>query len=167
MKQLLAGRSGPASMVTVINAGSIPSDHWLRNMGSWRWAELSAKDVTGFDFMSFLVGQSIHSVARTDVASETNYTDDDSATVTLKFADGSNGNAPLSRERQPQFSERADHCFQRRPGVGVRQLRTLHSWGWSGVRRMKLWSRIKDTTAKLPRSLMRVSGGTPRSDEFA
>ncbi|HEY2827413.1 MAG TPA: bi-domain-containing oxidoreductase, partial [Pirellulales bacterium] len=31
MKELLASRSGPANIVTVVNAGTVPADHWLRD----------------------------------------------------------------------------------------------------------------------------------------
>jgi len=150
----------------VINAGSIPSDHWLRNM------EVGGGRIIGegchwLDFMSFLVGQSIHSVARTDVASETNYTDDDSATVTLKFADGSNGTLHYLAKGNRSFPKERITVFSDGRVLELDNFRTLHSWGWSGFRRMKLWKQDKGHNSEITSFVDAVSGGYSVSDEFA
>lgn len=138
IKQLLAGATGPKSFIMTVNAGAIPSEHWTQDpaVGGGR---ILGEACHFIDLLRFLAGHSIVSSQRLDMDSSSG----DTATLSLRFADGSmgtihyftNGNKAFPKERLEVFA-----------GGRILQLdnfRRLTGYGWPDFRGMRLWRQDK------------------------
>lgn len=107
MKTLLAPSIAPMAMTMTVNAGAIPSDHWVQDpaVGGGRIVGEACHFV---DLMRFLAGSPIVRAEAAGMRSDT----DDTAGITLAFANGSigaiqyyaNGNKALAKERLEVFA---------------------------------------------------------------
>lgn len=107
MKSLLAPSIAPMAMTMTVNAGAIPSDHWVQDpaVGGGRIVGEACHFV---DLMRFLAGSPIVRAEAAGMRSDT----DDTAGITLAFANGSigaiqyyaNGNKALAKERLEVFA---------------------------------------------------------------
>lgn len=107
MKELLESTSGPLAMTMTVNAGAIPSDHWVQDsaIGGGR---IVGEACHFIDLMRFLVNSPIVSARATGMVSESA----DTAAITIAFADGSigaiqyfaNGSRALAKERLEVFA---------------------------------------------------------------
>lgn len=116
-KALLSNVREPKTILYRVNAGMLPSDHWLRDprQGGGR---LLGEGVHFFDFLSFVVGSTPVrvSAAALDRGPLVGH-DADNATVTIAFADGSvgtviyngQGHSGLGKERIEIFG--GGHSF--------------------------------------------------------
>jgi predicted dehydrogenase/threonine dehydrogenase-like Zn-dependent dehydrogenase len=90
-KDFFAGRETPLSILYRVNAGRLPKDHWLQNdvEGGGR---IIGEVCHFIDLMQYLTGAPPVSVfAEAMSAKSSKIVDADSAFITLRFADGSNG----------------------------------------------------------------------------
>ena len=164
MKQLLTGRSGPASIVTVVNAGYLLPDHWTRDpeVGGGR---IIGEGCHWIDLMSFMLGQSIVSVSATAVGNDLSAADDDSTTVSLRFADGSLGTLNYLARGHRGFPKERMTVFSDGRVLELDNFRVLKGWGWPGFRRMRLWRQDKGHRAEINAFVERVrDGGDPLMD---
>jgi len=86
LKELLRGIAGPKTMTYRVDAGSLPSEHWLLDPAEGG-GRLLGEGVHFFDFLSFLAGAEptrVHAAAPPGRSR-------DEGIVTLEFADGSVG----------------------------------------------------------------------------
>ncbi|MBW4651628.1 MAG: bi-domain-containing oxidoreductase [Kaiparowitsia implicata GSE-PSE-MK54-09C] len=142
IKNLLAGTSGPKTFVMTVNAGAIPSEHWTQDpaIGGGR---ILGEACHFIDLLRFLAGNAITSWQRVDMDSNSG----DTATLTLRFADGSmgtihyfaNGNKAFPKERLEVFA--AGRVLQ------LDNFRDLTGFGWPNFRRMRLWRQDKGQRA--------------------
>jgi predicted dehydrogenase/threonine dehydrogenase-like Zn-dependent dehydrogenase len=156
MKALLGPLAGPKTLIVTVNAGALPAGHWTHD------ADVGGGRIIGegchfIDLLRFLAGAPIeHWDLATAGAGREDY---DTATITLKFADGSigtlhylaNGNAAFPKERVEAF------C-----GGRVLQLdnfRTLRGYGFPGFRSMRLWRQDKGQSACVAAFLAAVREG--------
>ncbi len=141
MKELLASRSGPASIVTIINAGSLPADHWLLDpeVGGGR---IIGEGCHWIDLMSHMLGQPIVSVDAVSVGDKSS-SGDDSTAVTLRFADGSLGTLHYLAKGQRAFPKERITVFCGERVLELDNFRVLRGWGYPRFRRMKLWRQDK------------------------
>jgi predicted dehydrogenase/threonine dehydrogenase-like Zn-dependent dehydrogenase len=142
IKSLLAATPGSKAFVMTVNAGAIPAQHWTqdRTVGGGR---LVGEGCHFIDLLRFLAGSPIESfqVARMDAATP------DSASVTLRFADGSlgtlhylaNGSKALAKERLEVFA--SGRVLQ------LDNFRRLVGYGWPGFSKMNLWRQDKGQNA--------------------
>jgi predicted dehydrogenase/threonine dehydrogenase-like Zn-dependent dehydrogenase len=142
IKSLLAATPGSKAFVMTVNAGAIPAQHWTqdRTVGGGR---LVGEGCHFIDLLRFLAGSPIESfqVARMDAATP------DSASVTLRFADGSlgtlhylaNGSKALAKERLEVFA--SGRVLQ------LDNFRRLVGYGWPGLSKMNLWRQDKGQNA--------------------
>jgi predicted dehydrogenase len=164
MKQLLAARSGPASVVTVVNAGTVPAGHWLHDpkAGGGR---IVGEGCHWIDFMAFLLGQPIASVSAAAVGDESAHTDDDSVTVTLRFADGSIGTLHYLAKGHRAFPKERVTVFCDGRVLELDNFRVLRGYGWPSFRRMSLWRQDKGHRAEIHALVNRIhTGGEPLMD---
>jgi predicted dehydrogenase len=106
LREALAPITAPRTILFRVNAGPLPSDHWLLDPteGGGR---ILGEGVHFFDLMRFISGSEIRQVTSVPGAHPR-----DEATVTLSFADGSlgtlvyatGGNAEAGKERLEVFS---------------------------------------------------------------
>jgi predicted dehydrogenase len=142
MKALLAGVTGPKSMVLTVNAGAIPSSHWTQDhqVGGGR---IIGEACHFIDLLRHLAGCEIERSSIDRMQSQCG----DTATINLRFADGSigtvhyfaNGPRSLSKERLEVFA--AGRVLQ------LDNYRVLRGIGWPKFRPMRLWRQDKGQAA--------------------
>jgi predicted dehydrogenase len=161
MKSLLAGRSGPKSLVMTVNAGDIPGDHWTQDaaVGGGR---IIGEACHFIDLMRFLTGSPIvrtHGFMLGRVPGLA--IREDKSTIVVEFADGSlgtlhylaNGHRSLSKERLEVFSEGAV--------LQLDNYRQLRGFGWPGFTSMKQWRQDKGNAAGMAAFVAAVASGAP------
>lgn len=142
IKHLLDSVPRPKSFIMTVNAGAIPAGHWAQDKvaGGGR---IIGEACHFIDLLRFLAGATI---CRDSVMS-TNSVSNDTATINLKFADGSigaihyfaNGNRSFPKERLEIFS--AGRVLQ------LDNFRRLNGFGWPGFTKMNLWRQDKGQNA--------------------
>lgn len=142
IKQLLAARPGPKSFVMTVNAGAIPAAHWTQDV------EVGGGRIVGegchfLDLLRFLADAPVQDwqVVAMDVKTR------DSASISLRFADGSIGTVHYLANGSKAFPKERLEVFA---GGGVLQLdnfRRLTGFGWSGFTKMNLWRQDKGQAA--------------------
>ena len=129
LKQTLSGSRSPITMVMTVNAGALPPDHWTHDpdVGGGR---LIGEACHFVDLMRFIVDAPIESWQVATVRGSGSV-DDDKATITLRFGDGSigtihyfaNGHGSFPKERLEVFSSggilQIDN-FRRLRGYGLK-----------------------------------------------
>jgi len=156
IRTLLAGAPGPKALVMTVNAGAIPAQHWTQDpeVGGGR---LVGEGCHFVDLMRCLAGAPIESFGVERMASATG----DSASVTLRFADGSlgtlvylaNGNKSFPKERLEVFA--AGRVLQ------LDNFRRLVGFGWPGFSKMNLWRQDKGQAACAAAFVDAVRSGAP------
>jgi predicted dehydrogenase/threonine dehydrogenase-like Zn-dependent dehydrogenase len=135
MKELLSGLNEPKSFIYTVNAGAIPVDHWTRD-GDVGGGRLLGEACHFIDLLRHLAGCPIERVSTTRLAADT-------ATIAVRFADGSigsihyfaNGNRTLSKERLEVF---CGGCV-----LQMDNFRRLKGYGWRRFNKMNLWRQDK------------------------
>ena len=138
VKTLLAGVSGPKSFVMTVNAGAIPSDHWVQDI------EVGGGRIIGeachfIDLFRYLTGSPITTHSKLAMDSATG----DTVSIQLGFADGSvatvhyfaNGSKAFPKERLEVFA--AGQVLQ------LDNFRKLKGYGWPGFKNLNLWRQDK------------------------
>ncbi|NOZ33171.1 MAG: Gfo/Idh/MocA family oxidoreductase [Alphaproteobacteria bacterium] len=134
----LLGTTGPSSLVMTVNAGAIPSDHWVHDIdvGGGR---IIGEACHFIDLLRFLAGAPITGFGAVSMES----TDTDTVSINLKFANGtigaiqyySNGHKSVAKERLEIYSGgRILH---------LDNFRKLSGHGWPGFNSMGLWRQDK------------------------
>jgi predicted dehydrogenase len=157
MRQLLATRHEPACAVVTVNAGAIPSSHWIHDpaVGGGR---LIGEGCHWIDLLRFLLDSPIIAV-QTAVAGGDGL--NDLASVSLRFADGSlgtlhyfaNGHRAIPKERVEVF------CGGR--ALALDNFRVLHGYGWKGFSRNRLWRQDKGHQREIDQFIERLAQGGP------
>lgn len=133
MRQLLAGVSGPKSMVMTVNAGAIPADHWTHDpqAGGGR---IVGEGCHFIDLLRDLAGSPIvsHDIRCMDTATR------DTATVTLVFADGSVGTVHYFANGDKSFPKERLEVFASGRILQLDNFRKLKAFGWPGFKAMNL-----------------------------
>jgi predicted dehydrogenase/threonine dehydrogenase-like Zn-dependent dehydrogenase len=159
MKSLLNEVHEPKSFIMTVNAGSIPSNHWVHDpvAGGGR---VIGEGCHFIDLLRFLCGSPIVAVQATmfgrDSAVEIR---DDKMSMTLTFADGSfgtvhylaNGHRSIAKERLEVF------CAGR--VIQLDNFRRMTAVGWKHFRRMNLWQQDKGHVAEVKAFLDAITTG--------
>jgi predicted dehydrogenase len=142
VRQLLAGAAGPKSFVMTVNAGAIPSNHWTqdREVGGGR---LVGEGCHFIDLLRGLAGAPIDSWSVAGMAGVTR----DTATVTLRFADGSLGTIHYFANGSKAFPKERLEVFASGRVLQLDNFRALRGFGWPGFGSMKLWRQDKGQKA--------------------
>ena len=142
IQQLLAGAPGAKTFVMTVNAGAIPASHWAqdRNVGGGR---LVGEGCHFIDLLRFLAGTPIVSfqVARMDAATA------DTASITLRFADGSIGTVLYLANGSKAFPKERLEVFAAGRVLQLDNFRRLTGFGWPGFTKMNLWRQDKGQAA--------------------
>lgn len=143
MKRLLSLVSMPKTFLMVMNAGTIPADHWTQDptVGGGR---IIGEACHFIDLMRFLAGSPVVSVqARRmgdapgiDVAA-------DKASITLGFADGSFGTIMYLANGAASFPKERVEVFAAGRVLQLDNFRKLKAYGWPGFTKMNLWKQDK------------------------
>lgn len=153
---LLAGAPGPKSFVMMVNAGAVPATHWTqdREVGGGR---LVGEGCHFIDLLRFLAGSPIvhHEVLAMDSATR------DSATVTLRFADGSLGTIVYLANGSKAFPKERLEVFASGRVLQLDNFRRLTGYGWPGFRSMNLWRQDKGQKACAQAFVSAIEQGGP------
>ncbi|MFO1285526.1 MAG: Gfo/Idh/MocA family oxidoreductase [Rubrivivax sp.] len=138
MKALLAAAPGPKAFVMTVNAGAIPREHWTQDaaVGGGR---LLGEGCHFVDLLRFLAAAPIesHAVARMAAATA------DTATVTLRFAEGSLGTIHYFANGSKAFPKERLEVFAAGRVLQLDNFRKLTGFGWPGFAKMNLWRQDK------------------------
>ncbi len=140
MRELLAARPEPKAFVMTVNAGRVPPGHWSLDpqVGGGR---IIGEACHFIDLLRFLAGSPITTHHITRLGGE-----DDSATITLGFADGSLGTIHYLANGARRFPKERLEVFCAGGILRLDNFRKLRGYGWPGFSRMNLWRQDKGAT---------------------
>jgi predicted dehydrogenase/threonine dehydrogenase-like Zn-dependent dehydrogenase len=156
MAALLAKTSEPKAFIATINAGAIPRQHWTQDpsVGGGR---IVGEACHFIDLLRFLAGASIerHGIIgmRTPTA--------DTATISLRFADGSIGSIHYLSNGSRSFPKERLEVFVEGRVLKLDNFRKLTGFGWPGFNSMSLWRQDKGQNACARAFLEGVANGKP------
>ena len=138
IKQLLAGTPGAKTFVMTVNAGAIPTNHWTQDpaVGGGR---LVGEGCHFVDLLRFLTGAPIESFQVARMAAATA----DTASVSLRFADGSLGSLVYLANGSKAFPKERLEVFAAGRVLQLDNFRRLTGFGWPGFGKMNLWRQDK------------------------
>lgn len=142
IKALLASTPEPKALVMTVNAGAIPAGHWTQDpkVGGGR---ILGEGCHFIDLLRFLADSPIESF---DVAALPGVTRD-SATISLRFADGSIGTVHYLANGNKRFPKERLEVFVAERVLQLDNFRRLIGFGWPGFGKMNLWRQDKGQSA--------------------
>jgi len=154
--QLLKPLSQPKVFIMTVNAGEIPSSHWIQDpqLGGGRIIGEACHFV---DLLRFLVGYSIIQW-HTSTLPDTKVCPD-SSTITLNFADGSIGTIHYLANGSKAFAKERLEVFCGGRVLQLDNYRKLRGWGWSTFQYHSSWSQDKGHSACLHKFVKSLSEG--------
>jgi predicted dehydrogenase/threonine dehydrogenase-like Zn-dependent dehydrogenase len=142
IKQLLNTVIAPKSLIMTVNAGAIPPDHWTQDPHSGG-DRIIGEACHFIDLLRFLVDAPIAEFDLSYMASSTR----DTATITLKFADGSVGTIHYFSNGSKSFPKERLEVFTAGRVLALDNFRKLTGYGWPGFSKMNRWSQDKGQVA--------------------
>ncbi|HYC48450.1 MAG TPA: bi-domain-containing oxidoreductase [Burkholderiales bacterium] len=164
MKSLLDSVRASKVVIMTINAGEIPREHWTqdREVGGGR---IIGEACHFIDLARHLVGTPIVRSAATPMRS--GYDDpEDTATITLDFADGSVAAVHYVANGHRSFPKEQIQVFCDGRVLALDNFRTLRAYGWPGFKRMSLWRQDKGNAACARAFADAVRSGSPSPIPF-
>jgi len=160
VRRLLENRSDPMAVVMTVNAGDLPSNHWLHD------PEVGGGRIVGegchfIDLAMYLVGEAITSVQAVMFGPDTGGRRDDKTTISLSFADGSIATIHYLANGPKSFPKERIEVFSEGRVATIDNWRRIVSYDWPGASAMKM-RQNKGHHAEVAAFLERVrSGGAP------
>ena len=138
IKELLSSYNEPKSFVLTVNAGQIPSGHWLHD------EEIGGGRILGegchfIDLLRFLSGSEIKGFSKSSMNSENG----DTSSIQLSFSDGSIGTIHYFANGSKEFPKERMEVFCSGKVLQLDNFRKLRGFGWPGFRTMNLWKQDK------------------------
>ena len=148
--------AGPKALIATVNAGVLPADHWVndRLVGGGRIVGEACHQV---DFLRFLVGSPISSVEVIPLA-RTGKGIIDSATLSIRFADGSIGTVHYFANGSRRFAKERVECFVDGRTLQLDNFQKLRGFGWKGLGTTRSWTRDKGQVA-CAQAFLRAAAG--------
>lgn len=159
MQSLLTGVREPKTMIATVNAGEIPADHWTQDplVGGGR---LIGEACHFIDLLRYLAGAPIVNW-HVETIGRGGPVQDDKATITLRFDDGSIGTIHYFANGHKAFPKERVEVFSGGRVLQLDNFRVLRGYGWSGFRTMRSWRQDKGHTACAKAFVEAVRGGGP------
>jgi predicted dehydrogenase/threonine dehydrogenase-like Zn-dependent dehydrogenase len=161
MKALLSTTGAPKSFVMTVNAGAIAGDHWTQDaaVGGGR----IIGEVCHFvDLLRFLAESPIVGHERMTMDGVTA----DTATMQLRFADGSIGTIHYFANGSKAFPKERLEVFTQGRVLQLDNFRRLTGFGWPKFTRMNLWHQDKGQKACAAAFLDAIRTGAPSPIPF-
>jgi len=161
MQQLLSNEVEPKTFILTINAGFISKEHWTQDM------KLGGGRIIGeachfIDLLRFLVGRKIVSIQARAMESEASgKVVQDTATITLGFADGSFGTIMYLANGSSRFPKERIEVFVGQKTLQLDNFRKLKGFGWPGFSKMNLYSQDKGQDACAKAFVDGLESGVP------
>jgi predicted dehydrogenase/threonine dehydrogenase-like Zn-dependent dehydrogenase len=156
MRTLLHRVSGPKSIIYTVNAGAIPADHWTQQAATGG-GRIVGECCHFIDFLRFLVGAPIEGFHAVSMASAG--APRDSATITLRFSDGSVGTVHYFSNGSRAFAKERVEGFSGGRTVQLDNFRRLRGFGWSNAVRLQTWRQDKGQQHLVNEFVKRIKDG--------
>ena len=143
MYELLSRVSSPMSVIITVNAGFIPKDHWTQDplKGGGR---IIGECCHFIDLIRFLVGKKIVSInGQAMFSGSARDIMVDQSSITLGFENGSFGTILYLSNGASSFPKERVEVFTEGKVLQLDNFRKLKGFGWSGFKKMSLWSQDK------------------------
>lgn len=138
MKTLLNSHHSAKSFIITVNAGAIPSEHWVQDalIGGGR---IIGEACHFIDLMRFLVGHPINNFHAMKMGNAPGIeVRDDKVSISLSFEDGSFGSIHYLANGGSSFPKERVEVFCDNAVLQLDNYRVLTGYGWSGFKKMKL-----------------------------
>ncbi len=159
MKELLSNHHSPKSIIITVNAGYIPSDHWVQDslVGGGR---IIGEGCHFIDLMRHLVGHEIVDFTATMMGNALGLDiREDKASITLSFSDGSFGTILYLANGSSSFPKERIEVFCDNAVLQMDNYRVLLGYGWKGFKKMRLFKQDKGQTACVKSFLQSIING--------
>jgi predicted dehydrogenase len=158
VKELLASRSQPIAVEMMVNAGSIPPDHWAHD------PEIGGGRVIGegchfIDLLMHIVGHPITSVQAVTFGGGGALAED-KMTIIMTYADGSIGTVHYWANGPKSYPKECVQIFSEGRVLMIDNWRRLRAWNWKDVPKMS-GRQDKGHKAEVAQFVDRVAGGGP------
>ena len=162
IKSLLTEVSGPKSFVMTVNAGEIPSDHWVQDtkIGGGR---IIGEGCHFIDLLRFLADCPIITRSRAAM----NSAPGDTMSLQLGFADGSIGTVHYFANGCKSFPKERLEVFAAGRVLQMDNFRKLRGFGWPRFSKSNLWSQNKGQRACAAAFIHAIRDGTIAPIPFA
>ncbi|RMH18927.1 MAG: dehydrogenase [Gammaproteobacteria bacterium] len=147
MKSLLEARRSPKSIIMTVNAGAIPSEHWVQDhkIGGGR---IIGEGCHFIDLMRYLVGSPVIDSQVMMMGNAPGVAvREDKVSITLSFEDGSFGTIHYLANGSPAFPKERVEVFCDNAVLQMDNYRILRGYGWHGFKSMKLMRQDKGQKA--------------------
>ena len=160
MKELLQVRNSPKTIIMTVNAGAMPSDHWVQDtyVGGGR---IIGEACHFIDLMRHLVGSKIINFQAAMIGNVPGVQPrDDKASITLFFEDGSFGTIHYLANGDSSFPKERIEVFCDNAVLQMDNYRILKGYGWPGFKKMKLFKQDKGQKACVKSFIDSITNGT-------
>lgn len=143
MKSLLDSTNEPKTLIMTMNAGNIPANHWVHDtdIGGGR---IIGEACHYIDLMRYLVGFEITNAVATCMGKKVSEkANDDNASITINFADGSFGTINYFSNGSSSFPKETINVFSGGKVLSLDNFRVLRGFGWKNFRIMRTWQQDK------------------------
>lgn len=147
MKELLDNVSEPKSFLMVMNAGTLPKNHWHHDpsVGGGR---IIGEACHYIDLMRFFSGHPIISVNAQSIGNSQSFTSsEENAAITLGFEDGSFGTIHYLAHGGRSFPKERIEIFTAGRTLQLDNFRKLRGYNWPGFQKNNLWVQDKGQKA--------------------
>lgn len=161
LKDLLRHVTSPKCFISVMNAGSIPANHWTQDeqVGGGRIVGEACHHI---DLIRFLCGHPIVSVdAQKMGLNAAEPVTEDKAVITLTFADGSIGTIHYFANGGSSFPKERVEVFACGGTLQLDNFRVLRGFSWPGFRNHRLWRQDKGLKSCVKDFSDAVANGSP------
>ena len=157
IKSLLDSVAAPKTFVVTVNAGELPAAHWTQDpvVGGGR---ILGEACHFIDLLRFLVGTPIVRWQVMSIDSDSGV-DDDKASITLSFADGSIGTVHYLANGHGSFPKERIEAFCAGSVLQLDNFRRLRGYGWNAFGRTRSWRQDKGQSACVAEFLSAIREG--------
>lgn len=159
LRDLLASRTEPCTLLYTVNAGHIPPEHWTQDaaVGGGR---IIGEACHFIDLLLFLVGSPIAGVeARMVRPSSSRSSGQDKMTICLDFEDGSSGVVHYLSHGSKRFPKERLEVFSEQRVAVLDNFNRLYGYGWPGLRTLRSLKQDKGHEAEITAFIQRVQQG--------
>ena len=142
LKNLIDNRKGPKCLIYTVNAGPLPTGHWMADMA------ISGGRIIGemchfLDLMRFIVGYPIKSYHVVALADGEKLETDGSVSLTVQFEDGSMGTVHYFTNGARRFQKERLEVFCGSATLRLNNFVSLVGYGWPGFKKKRLFRQDK------------------------
>jgi predicted dehydrogenase/threonine dehydrogenase-like Zn-dependent dehydrogenase len=159
MRELLAERSQPLSVIYTVNAGAVPADHWTQDPGVGG-GRIVGEGCHFIDLIRFLVGHPMVGLEARMMGDAPGVgVRQDKMMITLEFADGSIGAVHYLANGSKGYPKERVEVFSQGRVLALDNFKALKGYGWPGFRGMRLFRQDKGHQAEVRVFVERVIQG--------